>query len=174
MYKSFRIFLKTALLSVLLVSILPVDKPALAQTPDYLHTDGNRIVDSQGNPVLLTGISWFGLETDNFAPHGLWARNLDSFLDQIVELGFNTIRLPYSNQLFDPSSVPNGINYDLNPDLKGLNGLEIMDKVIAGAGERGLKVILDRHRPDSHAQSELWYTPQYDEDRCVRGLDKGD
>lgn len=139
-----------------------------AQTPNYLHTEGNQLVDSNGNQVILTGINWFGLETENYAPHGLWARSLDSILDQIVELGFNTIRLPYSNQLFDESSQPNGINYDLNPDLKGLNGLEILDKIIAGAGQRGLKVILDRHRPNSHAQSELWYTPEYDEERWIK------
>jgi len=81
--------------------------------------------------------------------------------------GFNTIRLPYSNQLFDPASTPNSINYDLNPDLEGLSGLEIMDKVIAEAGARGLKVILDRHRPDSHAQSELWYTSEYNQERWI-------
>lgn len=139
-----------------------------AQSLDYLHTNGSQIVDANGNQVILTGISWFGLETESFAPHGLWARNWESILDQIVELGFNTIRLPYSNQLLDPASVPNGINYELNPDLKGLTGLEIMDKLIQGAGQRGLKVILDRHRPDSHAQSELWYTPQYSEERWIQ------
>ncbi len=138
-----------------------------AQTPNYLHTEGNQLVDSFGNKVILTGINWFGLETENYAPHGLWARSLDSILDQIVELGFNTIRLPYSNQLLDSASQPNGINYDLNPDLKGLSGLEILDKIIAGAGQRGLKVILDRHRPDSHTQSELWYTSEYDEARWI-------
>jgi endoglucanase len=151
--------------TVLLMAIAP--RHARSQGDVSLHTDGNRILDSEGNRVVVTGISWFGLETENYAPHGLWARSLDSFLDQILELGFNTIRIPYSNQLFDPGSVPNGINYDLNPDLKGLNGLEIMDRIVADAGERGLKVILDRHRPDSHAQSELWYTPQYSEERWI-------
>jgi len=143
-------------------------QPSKAQSPNYLHTDGNRILDAKGNQVILTGISWFGLETESFAPHGLWARNWESILDQIVKLGFNTIRLPFSNQLLDPSSLPNSINYELNPDLKGLNGLEIMDKIIQGAGKRGLKVILDRHRPDSHAQSELWYTPQFSEERWIK------
>ena len=162
-----RIFLSVALLSAFLIAMPPFYKPAQAQNPKSLHTDGNRILDSNGNPVLITGISWFGLETENYAVHGLWARSLPDFLDQIVEMGFNTIRLPYSNQLFDPSSLPNGIDYGLNPDLKGLNGLEIMDKIIAGAGERGLKVILDRHRPDSRAQSELWYTSQYSEERWI-------
>ena len=141
--------------------------PSQAQSPNYLHTEGNAIVDANGNRVILTGINWFGLETESFAPHGLWARSLESLLDQIQDLGFNTIRLPYSNELLDSSSLPNNINYDLNPDLEGLTGLEIMDKIIEGAGSRGIRVILDRHRPDSNAQSELWYTDKFDEERWI-------
>ena len=138
-----------------------------AQATSWLHAEGSQLVDSAGNAVILTGINWFGLETESYAPHGLWARNWESILDQVVALGFNTIRLPYSNQLFDPSSQPNSVNEELNPDLKGLTGLEIMDKIIAGAGQRGLKVIIDRHRPDSHAQSDLWYTSEYSEERWI-------
>lgn len=141
--------------------------PSRSQSPDYLHTEGNRLLDSAGNQVILTGINWFGLETESFAPHGLWARGWESMLDQVKDLGFNTIRLPYSNELLEPGSEPNSINYDLNPDLRGLSGLEVMDKVIAGAGQRGLRVILDRHRPNSRAQSELWYTSGVSEERWI-------
>lgn len=147
--------------------VLGTGQSAIAQSTGIFYTDGNRILDSNGNPVIFTGINWFGLETESYAPHGLWARSLDSILDQIVDLGFNTIRLPYSNQLFDPASTPNSVNYEINPDLEGLSGLEIMDRIVSGAGKRGLKIILDRHRPDSHAQSDLWYTSQYDEERWI-------
>jgi endoglucanase len=117
--------------------------------------------------VRLVGINWFGLETCSFAPHGLWTRNWRSMMVQIKDLGFNTIRLPYSSQLFDPGSIPNGIDYTLNPDLKGLTGLQIMDKIVAEARVLGLMVILDRHRPDCGAQSPLWYTNQYSETRWI-------
>ncbi|MBV8806286.1 MAG: glycoside hydrolase family 5 protein, partial [Sinobacteraceae bacterium] len=132
-----------------------------------LSTDGGDIVDAQGRVVHITGVNWFGLETGTFAPHGLWTRGLDDMLDQIVQAGFNTIRLPFSDQLFDPSSVPNGIDFRRNPDLQGLSGLEIMDQVITRAGERGLKVILDRHRPDASAQSPLWYTERVSEQQWI-------
>jgi endoglucanase len=132
-----------------------------------LHADGGNIVDAQGRIVHITGVNWFGLETGTFAPHGLWARGLNDMLDQIVQAGFNTIRLPYSDQLFDPSSTPNGIDFRKNPDLQGLSGLEIMDLVIVRAGERGLKVILDRHRPDASAQSPLWYTDRVSEQQWI-------
>jgi endoglucanase len=133
-----------------------------------LHCVGAQIVDATGHPVVLKGVSWFGFETQAFAPHGLDVRNWHDMLDQMVRAGLNTIRLPYSNQLFDPASAPSGINYDLNPDLKGLRGLALMDKIVQGAGQRGLKVILDRHRPDAYAQSELWYTDQVPESRWIR------
>jgi endoglucanase len=144
----------------------PSATPVPASVPvggGVLHTDGGDIVDAQGRIVHITGVNWFGLETGTFAPHGLWARGLDDMLDQIVQAGFNTIRLPFSNQLFDPSSTPNGIDFRRNPDMQGLSGLEIMDLVILRAGERGLKVILDRHRPDASAQSPLWYTDHVSE-----------
>ena len=88
-------------------------------------------------------------------------------LTQMAHLGFNTLRLPYSNQLFDPASVPSGINYTLNPDLRGLQGLALVDKIVAGARRAGLCVILDQHRPDAYAQSDLWYTAQVSEARWI-------
>jgi endoglucanase len=135
----------------------------------YWHTNGNQILDANNQPVRITGINWFGMETSNYAPHGLWSRDYKDMLNQIKAQGYNTLRLPYSNQLFDPGSVPNGISFSngMNADLVGLNGLGIMDKVIAYAGQIGLRVILDRHRPDSGAQSALWYTTAYPESRWI-------
>ncbi len=132
-----------------------------------LHTAGGKLVDASGNEVHLTGVNWFGFETESFAPHGLMVRNWKSMLDQIALSGFNTIRLPYSNQLIDSSNTPTGIDYQLNPDLVGLKGLALMDKIVNGAGQRGLKILLDQHRPDSHAQSNLWYTSSVPESRWM-------
>jgi endoglucanase len=133
-----------------------------------LSTEGSMIVDRNGNEVTLTGVNWFGFETDAFAPHGLWTRNWESMLDQIAESGFNTIRLPYSNELFDQGSVPGrSIDYGLNPDLKGLHGVDLMDRIVEGATDRGLMVLLDRHRPGAQAQSNLWYTSDVSEQRWI-------
>jgi endoglucanase len=133
----------------------------------YWHTSGNQILDANNQPVRITGINWFGMETSNFAPHGLWTRGYKSMLDQIKSLGYNTLRLPYCNQLLDAGSAPNGIDFNLNQDLQGLSGLQIMDKIIAYCGQIGLRVFLDRHRPDAAGQSELWYTSAYSETRWI-------
>ncbi|WP_410676020.1 cellulase family glycosylhydrolase [Amycolatopsis sp. cmx-4-68] len=133
----------------------------------YWHANGSQLVDAAGSPVRMTGINWFGAETGNYSPHGLWSRNYKDMLDQMASLGYNTLRLPYSNQLFDPGVKPTSIDAVQNPDLQGLSGLQVLDKIIAYAGTKGMRVVLDQHRPDSGAQSPLWYTSAYPESRWL-------
>ncbi|MEV4052147.1 cellulase family glycosylhydrolase [Amycolatopsis sp. NPDC049688] len=133
----------------------------------FWHASGSQLVDSTGAPVRMTGINWFGAETANYSPHGLWSRNYKDMLDQMAGLGYNTLRLPYSNQLFDSGSKPVSIDQVQNPDLQGLTGLQVLDKIVAYAGVKGMRVLLDRHRPDSGAQSPLWYTAAYSESRWI-------
>jgi endoglucanase len=155
------------LLAIVLVPIMRSAPPAAAAGAGYWHTNGKQLLDANNQPVRMTGINWFGLETANYTPHGLWSRGYKDMLDQMKSLKYNTLRLPFSSQLFDAGSTPNSIRFDLNPDLQGLNGVQIMDKIIAYAGQIGMKVLLDRHRPDSGAQSALWYTAQYPESRWI-------
>lgn len=133
----------------------------------YWQAAGARIVDERGMEVVVKGLNWFGLETDAFAPFGLLTRRWTDILDPVAALGFDALRLPFSNELLDPGRPPPRISAELNPDLAGLSGLEVLDKIVEGAGERCLKVILDRHRPDSRAQSALWYTDRYSEARWI-------
>src|SRR5919197_3922091 len=155
------------LLALVLVPIIRSAPNAAAAGAGYWHTNGKQLLDANNQPVRMTGINWFGLETANYTPHGLWARGYKDMLDQMKSLKYNTLRLPFSNQLFDAGSTPNSIRFDLNPDLQGLNGLQIMDKIVDYAGQIGMKILLDRHRPDSGAQSALWYTAQYPESRWI-------
>ncbi len=131
------------------------------------HTQGAQILDASNRPVRITGVNWFGFETNTFVVHGLQSRNYLDMLKQIKSLGYNTIRLPYSSQLFDRSSQPQGIDYTKNPDLQGLQGLALMDKIINGASKLGLHVILDHHRSAASGQTALWYTSEYPESRWI-------
>ena len=142
---------------------------SVAAGSGYFHTSGNRILDSGNQPVRIAGVNWFGFETGTYVVHGLWTRDYRSMLDQIKAEGFNTVRLPYSNQMFDAGSMPNSIDFSggKNADLAGRTPIEAMDRIIAYAGSISLKVILDRHRPDSGAQSALWYTSRYSEARWI-------
>lgn len=111
-----------------------------------LSTSGNQIVDANGSSVRLTGVNWDGFEAPIMAPTGLWARNYKDMLDQMKEVGFNNIRLPFSGDIFNAAPNMEGINLGLNPELNGLTPLQIMDQIVAYAGEIGLQVTLDYHR----------------------------
>ncbi|HEY7122669.1 MAG TPA: glycoside hydrolase family 5 protein [Ktedonobacterales bacterium] len=159
------------LLSLIITGTLVVSLSRTKCTPlgdEYgLRAVQGRLIDANCREVHLTGVNWFGMETSAFAPHGLDVRNWQDMLDQIVRAGFNTIRFPFSNQFLEASSMPQGIDYQKNPDLRGLHGLSLLDRLVQGASQRGLKVILDRHRPTAYAQSDLWYTSQVPESRWI-------
>jgi chitinase len=139
--------------------------PPATPQPGYFHTEGNQILNEAGEPVKIAGVNWFGMETTDFTPYGLHTRSYTDMMDQMKELGFNTIRLPFSDQLLDPGrNTPNGINYNLNPDLQGLSGLALMDKIVDYAGSIGLKIILDHHRSSAGNGPNgngLWYDSTY-------------
>ncbi len=132
----------------------------------YLHASGATLLDSNNNEVRLKGINWAGMESTTRVADGLQARTLDSLLDQIQSLGFNLIRIPFSDESVQPDAMPvtaaaNG-NVDpiaKNPDLSGLRSLEILDRIVAGARDRGLRILLDRYRFTASATppSPLWW-----------------
>lgn len=153
--------------AALCTMILSAPLSAAAVNTNYYYTKGSQILDYSGKPAAWNGLNWFGFETSNYAPHGLWTRNMEEMLDQAKKQGYNLIRLPYSNQMFDKGSVVSGIDFTKNPNLKNKTPIQIMDIFIKEAGKRGFKIILDRHRPDAGSQSELWYTSSYPEKRWI-------
>ncbi|MEU5515588.1 cellulase family glycosylhydrolase [Streptomyces griseoaurantiacus] len=144
---------------------------AAAAGAGYWHTSGRQILDASGSPVRIAGINWFGFETTNLVVHGLWSRDYKSMIDQMKSLGYNTLRIPYSDDIFKSGATPLSIDFEgKNTDLRGLNSLQVLDKIVAYAGQDGLKVILDRHRPDSAGQSALWYTSSVPESTWIADL----
>lgn len=132
------------------------------------HTSGSKIINPEGETVILKSVSWFGFETQNLVPHGLWSRNMGEMLDQMKDIGFNSIRIPFSNDILKPGNMPNSINFHENPDLEGKTALEVFDIFIEEASKRGLYLVLDRHRPTSAQQSELWYTGEVSEEKWIQ------
>ena len=158
------------LCSLLLFRIPDLTSESITTTPNYLHTSGNKILDASDKVVGLSGLNWFGFETPENAPHGLEVRNWKAILSQIRSKGYNVIRLPFSNAMLKRGVMPSGINYTINPELEGLTSLQVMDKIIAGAETRGLKIILDNHRSTSGGGPEsggLWYTSAYPESSWI-------
>jgi endoglucanase len=161
---------RAAALSLLLLGILAA-AGASAQGTGYWHTSGSQIYDANNQAVRIAGINWYGFETTDLVAHGLSSQDYKTILDTIKAQGFNTVRMPLSNQMVEsPSSSLNisfWSNYTaINTDLRGLNSLQVLDKIVAYAGTIGLKIILDNHRSEAGNSAEangLWFTGAYPE-----------
>ncbi len=137
-----------------------------ASNDDWLSVEGNRIVDAQGFPVLLSGINWFGFETSNQGFDGLWDTRLDDALDLITDLGFNLLRIPLCVQLVNEwrtGGTPRlvSVNNYINPELVNILSIDLLDMALEFCSQRGLKVMLDMHRVVSSHMTNLWYYQGY-------------
>lgn len=121
-----------------------------------LSTSGNQFVQSNGVPVRLKSINWFGAESENYTPHGTWGRAWRGIIDQIKTLGFNCIRLPFSGFMATNNPVPpsTAIDASSNPDLVGLTALEIFDRIINYCLTKEIYVVLDHHRRTAGAGAD--------------------
>ena len=160
---------------LLALATLAVPVAALAQGDGYWHTSGSQILDLNNQQVRIAGINWYGFETTRPVAGGLTAQDYKAILQTIKSQGYNTVRLPLSNQMVETPQVPSSISYNnstgaINAGLKGLNSLQILDKIITYAGTLNLKIILDNHRSeagDSAEGSGLWFTGSYPESAWI-------
>jgi endoglucanase len=143
---------------------------AVAPVQAAYTVSGTQILDNAGKPLQLRGVNWFGFETDAGSVHGLWARNWKSMLDQIQASGFNALRIPLCPATFRGEGKPL-FDANLNPDLVGLNSRQWLDVFLTEVDRRGIYILLDHHRPDCQAISELWTTSSYSEAQWLTDLE---
>ena len=148
---------------------LPAAAPA-AVGDGWWHTQGNTIRDAAGNIVRFSGVNWHGLDSENRIMHGLWGgtnRSIENHLDEMKTSGFNLIRLPFSSDIFAAGAKPSASAIDpvKNADLLPLTCMQLLDRLIASAGARGIRIILDYHRLAGGAASESgrWYDATHSE-----------
>ncbi|WP_109302424.1 cellulase family glycosylhydrolase [Aquimarina sp. AU474] len=150
-----------------------------AQQQNFLSVSGNKLFDTTGKEVRLTGVNWFGFETSLYSPHGLWARDMKSVLQQIKDLGFNTIRVPWCNEMLNPGATINIASFGSDPytgispmneeESKINKPIELMDILVQWCQENDIKIILDNHSraADGFLNEAFWYTDQYSEERWI-------
>lgn len=169
---SFKTFMKTP------YNVYAVDD----SNDDWLHAEGSRLYDANGNEVWLTGANWFGLNcTENF-PHGLWSADIDNFLSSVADHGINIIRFPISTELLlswmNGEPYPcEGLNpkneeaFKFNPDFchsdgSEMNSMEVFDVIMQKCKKYGIKALVDVHSPASHNSGHnynLWYYQEGDD-----------
>ncbi|MBR2731828.1 MAG: cellulase family glycosylhydrolase [Clostridia bacterium] len=152
----------------------PQTDPKPARAPltqeDFLHTEGQKLVNEKGEPVVLRGVNlgaWMIWEdwlcpyeevaehaealevlTERFGEEGAYAlfnTYLDNFitdydLDEIQAMGFNCVRVPFWFRNFYYDDAGRKIL-----DAAGNWDFSRLDWVVDACAQRGLYVILDLH-----------------------------
>lgn len=168
--KILKIFLLYILLSLPIANLF---------SQNFLTSQGNKLIDSKGNTVRLTGVNWFGFETNLKYPHGIWSRDCKSMLKQIKDNGFNCIRFPYSNDILKPDARISINSYGTDPytgvtpmnqiESTFTNPLQLLDKIVEYCQQLNLKIILDNHsrKSDNYLNESLWYTADVSEAKWI-------
>ncbi len=131
-----------------------------------LHTSGRFIVDSTGTRVRLNAFNWYGSESTDFVVEGLQSQPLASIVTTIKGIGFNAVRLLWSNQMVESNPVVGNYALAANTSLEGEHALTIFDTVISALTNAGIMVILDNHMSNAGwccsatDNNELWYNSQ--------------
>ncbi|MCS7480660.1 glycoside hydrolase family 5 protein [Umezawaea endophytica] len=129
-----------------------------------LSTRGRYVVDARGDRFKLKSGNWHGAsgtwngsgdvadpanhhagEKADRIPLGLDRAPVESIIDGFVELGLNSVRLPFSNQVVHDGAVVPLASVAANPALAGRTPLQVYDFVVERLTARGLAVILNNH-----------------------------
>ncbi|KAI4142312.1 MAG: hypothetical protein LQ340_007386, partial [Diploschistes diacapsis] len=117
--------------------------PPLFQTP--LHTHGRYIHSPSHQHVKLCSINWYGGSDILFVPSGLDVRHRSHIAQTMRSMGFNSVRLPYSDELVLKNPLIPAHLLSANRDLQGLRALEVFAAVVAACTSAGLGVVVNNH-----------------------------
>lgn len=111
--------------------------------------------------MRIKGISWFGLETPDLCPNGMWSSSMAFFMDTMAADGFNVIRVPFSAQfaIYHFDDYPDMSFVSADPPSHHKKSIEILDALFDMAHARNMLILLDLHRLNWGYISELWYDP---------------
>jgi aryl-phospho-beta-D-glucosidase BglC (GH1 family) len=176
-----------SLSQVVLAAYLSLPAPqAPKETPRFLHAEGTRILDGEGNAVKLRGVNlggwllWVGRlwgggytsETEilNRLKEGVGAEETEKFrrqihenyvserdLRRIAELGFNVVRVPINHTILED---------DANPFVYKNEGWELLDRFLAWCEKYRVYAVLDLHAAPG-GQSKLFMADPDDRDESL-------
>lgn len=142
----------------------------IANTP--LRASGRHILDAKNQRVKLASVNWYGASDELFIPSGLDVQHRDVIAQTIRKLGFNSVRLPYADEMVmtNPEILPHLLA--ANADLVGLRALDIFEAVVKSLTDAGLAVIVNNHITHStwccgaDPCDGLWYNDYLPQSLC--------
>ena len=164
---------RVSLVAVYLGLTSMVAAAQLHPTAPPLHTSDHAIVDTAGHRVRLTSVNWYGFDQKDFVAGGLDHASLATIVKEIVDLGVNSVRLPWANETLERNPQVPDYAVKANPQFRGRHAMEVMDAVIRSLADAHIMVILDNHvsRADwccSETDGNgLWYNAEYPETKWL-------
>jgi endoglucanase len=130
-----------------------------------ISTAGRHFIDSRGEVIRLASINWYGASDAWHVVGGLDHRHRSEIAKLIVAMGFNSVRLPFSNAMIYADSIDKK-HLRANPDLIGKSPLAIFDATIKALTDVGLLVILNNHTTTPKwccgvDENALWFFENY-------------
>ncbi|KAF4975298.1 hypothetical protein FZEAL_7896 [Fusarium zealandicum] len=110
-----------------------------------LRTKGRDIVDASGRRFKLASVNWYGASDELFVAGGLDIQHRDAIAQTIKRLGFNSVRLPYADELVMTNPTVEPRHLRANPDLVGLKAMDIFHAVVEALTNAGIAVIVNNH-----------------------------
>jgi endoglucanase len=126
----------------------------ISRQPEYLaplHTYGAEIRDARDQPVQLRSINWYGASDIKLIASGLDVRHRDDISLLIRRMGFNSVRLPYADELLYANPMIAKEELAANADLHNSSALEVYHAVVRSLTDAGLFVI-----PNNHITQATW------------------
>lgn len=110
-----------------------------------LRARGRDVVDSTGRRFKLASVNWYGGSDEHFIPGGLDVCHRDDIARTIRRMGFNSVRLPYSDEMVmrNPTILPHRLA--ANQDLVGRRALDVFAAVVEALTAQGIAVIVNNH-----------------------------
>lgn len=121
----------------------------------FVRTDGQLLVDENGDQYLMKGMAMGNLVWDNGFYPPSFHHDEESYAE-LKELGFNCVRFYLNYGLFER---------DFRPYTYSQSGWDWLDENIEWAGKHGIRLILNMHYPQGGFQSygdgmQLWQDPE--------------
>lgn len=113
------------------------------------HTEGRSIVGSDGQAVQLKAVNWYGANLEGQVAHGLEKKTSGQIAKLIGDLGYNSVRLTYSNAMLHDKNPVNPDTIRANPGFMGMTPLQVFDEVVESLAAEGLAIILNNHSTTS-------------------------
>lgn len=123
----------------------PLEQTSILNYTLPLRTRGRNIVDAMGKRFKLLSVNWYGASDELFVPGGLDIRHRSEIAKTIRRTGFNSVRLPYADELVTSNPVIEPHLVMANPDLAGLRALDVFEAVVTALTDAGLAVIVNNH-----------------------------